>query len=79
MGHTPMYLYAGRGHIAELEGVIGCGVDGVSQVLAHLVLVDIESGDEIDIADMISAQVGVHQAGDKIGFIGVAVIMNALN
>ena len=38
-----------------------------------------DCGRELDVADVIAAQVDVHQARDRLGRIGVTVVMNALD
>src|SRR5207245_2187199 len=42
VGHATMHLDAKGGDIAEPVGIVGGGIDGVGQVLADLVLVNIE-------------------------------------
>ena len=51
-------------HVAELVGVVGGGEDGLGEVLADLVLVDVDGRDEVDVADVVAAEVDVHEAGD---------------
>ena len=48
--------------LLEDVGVVGLRVDRLGQVLADLVLVDVEGGHELDVADVVAAQVDVHQA-----------------
>jgi hypothetical protein len=76
--HATYHLYARGRDIAELVGVVGWGINGLRQVLAHLVLVDIDGGYEIDIADVIAAKVDMHQAGYELIFLGILVIMHPL-
>jgi hypothetical protein len=79
MGHTSLNSDTGGGYLAKLKGVIGWAKNGVSQVIAYLVLIDIEGGDEIDIAHMISAQINMHKTGHKFRFLRLTVIVNTLN
>src|SRR6185295_5439523 len=63
----------------EDVGVVGLRVDRLGQVLADLVLVDVEGGDELDVADVVAAQVDVHQPGDEVVLLGVLVVVPALD
>ena len=49
------------------------------EVLADLVGVDVEGGDELDVADVVAAEVDVHEAGDELVVGGVAVVVDALH
>ena len=55
---------AGGRHVGELDGVVLAGADGVGEVLADLLAVDVERGDEVDVADVVLAELDVHQPGD---------------
>jgi hypothetical protein len=59
------------GTFGELDRVVRPGVDRLGEVLADLVLVDVEGGHELDVADVVAAEVDVHQAGDEV-VVGVA-------
>src|SRR4029079_1699443 len=61
------------------EGVVRLRVDRLGQVLADLVLVDVERGDELDVADVVAAEVDVHQARDGVGRLRVLVVVAALD
>ena len=50
------------GHVAELHRVVGAGEDRLREVEPDLLLVDVEGGDELDVADVVAAEVDVHQA-----------------
>ena len=41
--------------------------------------VDVEGGDELDVADVVAAEVDVHQARDEVVVVGVAVVVDALH
>src|SRR5204863_9127526 len=77
--HAALDLDPDRRHVAELHGVVGPGENRLREVEPDLVLVDVERGDELDVADVVAAQVDVHQARD--GFLGrrAAVVMNPLD
>ena len=63
----------------ELDGVVLAGEDRLGEVLADLVRVDVERGDELDVADVVAAEVDVHQAGDVRVRVGVSVVLDALD
>ena len=50
-------------HVGELERVVRRRVDRLREVLADLVRVDVERGDEVDVAHVVAAEVDVHQPG----------------
>ena len=79
MRHAAVDLDAHLGHLTEFQGVVGQRVDRLGDVLAHLVLIDIDGGHDIDVPDMVTAQVDVHQAGDELVFLGVLIIVQALD
>ena len=79
MGHPAL---DGDAHVLDLledVGVVRLGVDRLGQVLADLVLVDVEGGHELDVADVIAAEVDVHQARDEVVLLGVLVVVAALD
>src|SRR4029077_135032 len=53
--------------------------DGLREILADLRLVDVEGGDELDVPDVIAAQVDVHEAWHGLRLRGVAVVVHALD
>jgi hypothetical protein len=53
-----------RRHVGDLDGVVLAGDDRLGQVEADLLGVDVEGGDELDVADVVVAELHVHQAGD---------------
>ena len=52
--------------------------DRVGQVLADLVGRDVERGGELDVADVVAAEVDVHEPGDELIRVGVLVVLDAL-
>ena len=66
VGHAAHHGHAEVGHVAELHGVVRLDEYGLGEVFADLVLVNIEGGGELDVADMVAAQSGVHQAGPPL-------------
>ena len=67
------------GHLLEGVGVVRLGVDRLGQVLADLVLVDVEGRHELDVADVVAAEVDVHQPRDEVVGLGVLVVVAALD
>ena len=51
----------------ELDRVVLAGPDRLGEVLADLVRVDVERGRELDVADVVAAEVDVHEARDALG------------
>ncbi len=47
--------------------------------MADLALVDVEGGDELDVADVVAAEVDVHEARHELVGRGVAVLVDALD
>ncbi len=66
VGHAAVDGDAEMRDIGELDRVVGRGVDRLAQVLADLVDIDVEGGGELDVADVIAAEVDVHQTGDEL-------------
>ena len=55
-----------RDLVGELQRVVLAGEDRLGEVLADLVGVDVERGAELDVADVVAAEVDVHQPGDVL-------------
>ena len=49
--------------VAELQRVVLAGEDRLGEVLADLVGVDVERRRELDVADVVAAEVDVHEPG----------------
>ena len=62
VGHAALDVDAQVLDLLEDVRVVRLRVDRLGQVLADLVLVDVEGRDELDVADVIAAEVDVHQA-----------------
>ena len=78
VGHAARDCHARLGHVGELVRVVRVRPDGVGEVLADLVLRDVEGGRELDVADVVAAEVDVHEARDEGLGIGVLVVLDAL-
>ena len=68
-----------RRHVGDLDGVVLRGDDRLGQVPADLLGVHVERGDELDVADVVGAELDVHQAGHSRRRVGVPVVVHALN
>ena len=69
----------GRRHVGDLDGVVLRGEDGFGQVEADLLGVHVEGGDELHVADVVLAELHVHQAGHRGVLIGVLVVLHTLD
>ena len=67
------------GTSANLIVLFWPGPDRLGQVLADLVGIDVEGGRELDVADVVAAEVDVHQAGHALVRVGVLVVLDALH
>ena len=79
VGHPALDLDAEVGDIGELDRVVLARPDRLGEVFADLLLIDVEGGDELDVADVVAAQFDVHEAGNFLGRIGVLVVLDALD
>ncbi len=52
--------------------------DRVGEILADLALDDVEGGGELDVRDVVAAEVDVHEPGDEGVTVGVLVVLDAL-
>src|SRR4051794_36554093 len=80
MGHPTMDLDAELlRQLGELDRVVGVGPDRLAEVLAHLRLVDVEGARELDVADVVAAEVDVHEPRDAFLGVRVAIVVDALH
>src|SRR4051794_7161308 len=79
VGHATVDLDVKIGDVGELDRVVLTRPDRLGEVLADLLGVDVEGGDELDVADVVAAEVDVHQPRDFVGRIGVLVVLDALD
>ncbi len=70
---------AGRRGRGETMGVVGLGEDGRGDVQPHLGRADVERGRDLDIADVVAAEIDVHQPRHGLVAMGLGVIGHALN
>ena len=59
--------------------LLGLAKTAIGEVLSDLVLVYVEGGDDVDVADLIPTDGGVHKAGDYFVFGNLAVFVDALD
>src|SRR5256885_6413078 len=79
MRHPAFDFHAELGHVGELHCVVRRREDRLGEVLAYLVLVDVERRDELDVAYVIAAETHVHQAWNEDLGRRVAVVVHALH
>ena len=77
--HAAMHLDAEVRHVAELHRVVLAAPDRLGEVLADLVGVDVERRRELDVADVVAAEVDVHETRHEVGRVGVLVVLDALD
>ena len=77
--HAAVHGHVEVRHVGELDRVVLARPDRLGEVLADLVGVDVERGGELDVADVVAAEVDVHEARDGLVGIGVLVVLDALD
>jgi hypothetical protein len=60
-----LHLDAEGGHVGDLDGVVLAGEDGLGQVLADLLGIDVEGGDELDITHVVIAELTCISPGTR--------------
>ena len=78
VGHPARDGDPGLRDVRELDRVVRLGPDRVGEVLADLRLGDVERGRELDVADVVAAEVDVHQARNEIVRGCVLVVLDSL-
>ncbi len=78
VGHSARDLDAGLRHVRELDRVVRVRPDRVGEILADLALDDVEGGRELDVGDVVAAEVDVHEPRDEGVAVGVLVVLDAL-
>jgi hypothetical protein len=76
---APLDHHAGRRHVGDLDGVVLARGDGLRQVEADLLGIDVEGCDEGQVGDVVVAELDVHQAGHASRRVGVPVVLDALD
>nr|WP_239020623.1 hypothetical protein [Nakamurella antarctica] len=78
-GVTALDDNAGGRHVGKLDRVVLAGQDRLGEVEADLLGVNVECGNELQIRDVVIAELDMHQAGDLGAGGGVAVVLDALD
>jgi hypothetical protein len=78
VGHPAGDLDARLRDLGELDRVVRVRPHCLRQVLADLVCGDVERCRELDVGDVVPAEVDVHQAGDELIGRRVLVVLDAL-
>ncbi len=79
MGHPAGNLDVQPRHIRKLDRVVRLGEYRFAQVLADLCIDNVKRSGKLDIANMITAQVDVHQSRHNFIVLGVLVKLHTLN
>src|SRR5215218_353895 len=79
VGHAAVDGDAHVGDVGELDRVVLPRPDRLAEVFADLLGVDVEGGDELDVADVVAAEVDVHQARHFLAGVRVLVVLDALD
>ena len=66
-------------YVGELDGVVLAGANGVGEIQAHLLAVDVERGHELHVVDVVLAKLDMHQARHLNGRVGVSVVLDTLH
>src|SRR5207253_1586512 len=78
-GRRPLHEHTEVADVGELDRVVEAGEDGLAEVEADLGGVDVEGGDELDVAHVVATELDVHEAGHVVVGGGVAVELDALD
>ncbi|MNI61773.1 hypothetical protein D3C73_1170590 [compost metagenome] len=71
--------HTGCGNVGNLDGVVFAGADGVCEVQSNLFAIDVESSNEVDVVDVVLAELDVHQTRDRGLGVSVAIVLNTLD
>jgi hypothetical protein len=78
-GRAALHEDAQLSHVRQADRVVAAGVAGLGHVDADLGRVHVERRHHLDVAHVVPAQLDVHEAGDRVGGIGIAVVLDALH
>ena len=79
VSHATLHGQVHEWDVCELHGVVGGREDGLRQVFANLVAVDVKGGDDVDIGNVVAPQNGVHKPGNEGVFVSLLVLVHALH
>jgi hypothetical protein len=78
VGHSTRDGDARLGDVGELDRVVRLRPDRLGEIDADLALDDVERSDELDIADVIAAEIDVHQPRNEVVRARVLVVLDTL-
>ena len=73
------YLDPGRTELCKTDRVVRRRLQRIGEVAPDLALRDVERRDAIDVADMVTAELQMHQPGDRVAAFGAAVELDPLD
>ena len=76
---STFHRHTSRRHVGNFDGVVFAGQDRVSDVLAHLLRIYIEGGDEFEVADVIVTELDMHETWNLFVRLSVPVVFDSLN
>ncbi len=79
MGHTAINWHVKVWNRREFVGVVRVSSDRFTQIQTHFGIHDIECSRKLDVVHMVAPQVDMHQAGNAVVFLRVAVEMHTLD
>ncbi len=74
-----MDFHVGIGDVSKFHRVVGRREDCFTEVLPHFIPIDIKSGHEFDIPNVVTAKIDVHDSRNKIRRLSVFIIVHSLN
>ena len=74
-----MYRHTQLADLGEGDGVVLTAEDGLAEIVTDLLTVDVECRGKLDVADVVPAQIHMHQARDEVIAVGVAIKLHALD
>src|SRR5437762_1859078 len=74
-----MDFHPHMGNISKTVGVIRLSIDSLTEILSHFVSIYIKSCSKLNIFDMISAKIHMHQSWHEIIRLRIPVIVDALH
>lgn len=78
-GRLPPHDHSAARQLREDPGVVGLALQGFGQVAPDLACMDVEGRSDLDVADVVTADPGIHQAGDHGVLGGVAIVGESLH
>ena len=79
MCHAAVYLCIEFGNICKAIRIIWGSVNSLTDIFAHFILINVKSGSELDIVDVVASKIDMHQARNKILWLCLTIVMDALH